>query len=69
MKAYICDRCERTYLKNNKVPTSGRIHGSYIAGFTLRSISGDFDAQVDLCDDCIEDLMKFMEKPPVMRGE
>ena len=60
MKAYICDRCGNTYLENHRIPTFGRISGSYLAGFKLISKDGDVDGSVDLCDDCLECLQDFM---------
>ena len=60
MKAYICDRCGKTYTKNNKHETRRRIHGTYISGIAY--VTKDFgnDACSDLCDDCIDDLFDFM---------
>lgn len=68
MKAYICDRCEKTYTEN-KTPTSGRIHGGYLAGFNFRSELREVDACVDLCDNCLNDLFDFMMNKTVFKHE
>lgn len=62
MKAYICDRCGETYLTNDRVPTSGRIRGSHLAGLDLMNRFKDIDRHIDLCDDCLEDFQDFMNK-------
>lgn len=68
MKAYICDRCGETYT-GNKVPTIGRISGGYLSGFYLMSSHEEFDSRVDLCDDCLNDLFKFMGNQTVYKVE
>lgn len=61
MKAYICDRCGETYLKNTEHRTEGRVYGSYISGIEFISIDNERDKSMDLCDGCISDLCRFME--------
>lgn len=60
MKAYICDRCGKTYNSNKRMPTKGRILGGYISG--LAFMSGDsIDAAMDFCDDCIFEFLDFCD--------
>lgn len=69
MKAYICDRCGKTYTDNNKVATSGKIQGSYICGIWLNTKFDRIDKSVDLCDDCIVDLFSFLNNETVYKSE
>lgn len=69
MKAYICDRCGKTYTDNNKVATSGKIQGSYICGIWLNAKFDRIDKSVDLCDDCIVDLFQFLNNETVYKSE
>lgn len=66
MKAYICDRCRCTYTTNTKHATNGRICGGKIAGIAISTPLGELDSRSDLCDDCIEDLFKFMNNNDVL---
>ena len=68
MKAYICDRCGETYTEN-KVPTTGRISGGIIGGINLVTMQGHNDASIDLCDNCVNDLFKFMGNQTVYKQE
>lgn len=65
MKAYICDRCEETYTINDIFPTQGRIKGNFLAKIALLDRGGNFDASLDLCDDCLSDLFEFMNNNTV----
>lgn len=52
-----CDRCKKFYEKNNG--------GKSINGYFVRTIkictTGPYE-ELDLCDDCIEALYKFLNK-------
>lgn len=60
MKAYICDRCGTAYTTNCKHETGYRIKDEHIDGFAITSDGGGIDKYLDLCDDCISDLMVFI---------
>ena len=64
MKAYICDRCGETYIQN-QVPTRGLVKGGCLSGFQFVNRYEEFDSKVDLCDNCLNDLFKFMENQTV----
>ena len=52
-----CDRCKKFYEKNNGVKC---INGCFVR--TIKICTNGPYLELDLCDDCIEELYKFLNK-------
>lgn len=61
-----CDRCGKFYIKNEKHKTSGRVNGGILGGITTVSTNENHDKWLDLCDDCISDLLDFLDGKELM---
>jgi len=57
-----CDRCGKVYKENKAHKTGYRIVGETITGVAITTTSGCYDITLDLCDDCITDLKKWMNQ-------
>ena len=53
-----CDRCKKFYEKNNGVKS---INGSFVRTIKLCTKGPSYE-ELDLCDDCIGELYKFLNK-------
>lgn len=60
MDAKKCDRCGRYYDDNVKNETIGCVHGGVISSIIIIEKHGSADCDFDLCDDCIGELMSFL---------
>lgn len=56
MKAYVCDKCGKTALLDDRYP----MYGKEIGVYHLASDGGSIE--IDLCEECVEELM------PAVRG-
>ena len=56
-----CDRCGNYYDKNICVPTKGAIHGGILTGVKTAADDCYIDEHFDLCDDCLQKFVDFME--------
>lgn len=52
-----CDRCRKTYEKNERYQTRGSVEGSVLSGITTITGMGLRDESYDLCDKCIGGLL------------
>lgn len=52
-----CDRCKKFYERNNGVKS---INGNFVR--TIKICTSGPYLELDLCDDCIKELYKFLNK-------
>lgn len=71
-----CDACGKYYDDNKRFETSGRVHGGILGRVNTITVTGCMDKSFDLCDDCLEALLLFLNelrgdahKPPGDVGE
>ena len=55
-----CDRCGKTYEKNERYQTRGSVEGSVLSGITTITGMGLRDESYDLCDECIGELLDWL---------
>ena len=55
-----CDRCGKTYEKNERYQTRGSVEGSVLSGITTITGMGLRDESYDLCDKCIGELLDWL---------
>ena len=55
-----CDRCGKTYEKNERYQTRGGVEGSVLSGITTITGMGLRDESYDLCDECIGELLDWL---------
>ena len=55
-----CDRCGKTYEKNESYQTRGSVEGSVLSGITTITGMGLRDESYDLCDECIGELLDWL---------
>ena len=55
-----CDRCRKTYEKNERYQTRGSVEGSVLSGITTITGMGLRDESYDLCDECIGELLDWL---------
>lgn len=54
-----CDRCNRFYDKNLKYRGRNSTN-EFIDGISYTTTEGHYKSVIDLCDDCLTDLDKFL---------
>lgn len=55
-----CDRCGKTYEKNERYQTRGSVEGNVLSGITTITGIGLRDESYDLCDECIGELIDWL---------
>ena len=59
-KAHKCDRCGNYYEKNNNRLIPNGFSKATMAAIMPLTISNDHGRRYDLCDDCANEFMKFI---------